>query len=386
MPFRFIVLACSFFVLASALPDVSQNANFDTALFTQAQAAPGETDLATKLNGNTISIVSGNPNGTYLAVAYDISAVLDDGDNLRVLPIIGKGAAQNIRDILYLKGVDMGITQSSFLRYFAKTGEAGKGIEQRLRYVAPLFNEELHVLVRPGINRLDDLKGKKINFSDAGSGTQLSCKLLFEDLGFIVQEVNFGQLDAIEKLKAGEIDATILVAGKPAGVYSKIIAGSGLKFIPIPFDRLMSKDYLPAELKHEDYPTVIPAGGVVETVAFSSVLAVFNWAPNTERYRRVELFTNAFFKNFDKFLAKPRHPKWQEVNLLAEVPGWTRFAAAQKLVDDERKGKSETNMQSAFARFLAEQAKSGQAPVSEEMRTQLFRQFLDWQKSKPGGG
>ena|GEM_PF-4390184 len=233
--------ACS--LHSSAL---SQNATFETALVTQAQAAPGESDLTVKLNSNTISIVSGNPNGTYLAVAYDISAVLDDGDNLRILPIIGKGGAQNIRDILYLKGVDMGITQSIFLRYFAKTGEAGKGVEQRLRYVAPLFNEELHVLVRPEINRIDDLKGKKINFSDKGSGTQLSCKLFFEDLRFIVQEVNMGQLDAIEKLKAGEIDATILVAGKPAGAYSKIIAGSGLKFLSIPFERLVSKDYLPA--------------------------------------------------------------------------------------------------------------------------------------------
>src|SRR5262245_11501222 len=58
-------------------------------------------------NENTTSIVSGNPNGGYLRIAYDIATVVDDGNKMRVLPIVGMGAVQNIRDILFLKGVDM---------------------------------------------------------------------------------------------------------------------------------------------------------------------------------------------------------------------------------------------------------------------------------------
>src|SRR4051812_45877028 len=61
-----------------------------------------------RINSNTIAIVSGNINATYLTIAYDLSAVLDDGDNFRVLPIIGKGGGQNIRDVRFLKGVDLG--------------------------------------------------------------------------------------------------------------------------------------------------------------------------------------------------------------------------------------------------------------------------------------
>src|SRR5262245_46236351 len=76
---------------------------------------PDKPDLGAigeRINSNTIAIVSGNLNATYLAIAYDLSAVLDDGDNFRVLPVIGKGGGQNIRDVRFLKGIDLGITQS----------------------------------------------------------------------------------------------------------------------------------------------------------------------------------------------------------------------------------------------------------------------------------
>src|SRR5688500_2904792 len=71
--------------------------------------------LRYRLNQTTVTVISGNPNGTYLYLAYDMSAVLDDGTNLRVLPVIGKGGYQNMMDVLHLKGVDIGITQSNIM-------------------------------------------------------------------------------------------------------------------------------------------------------------------------------------------------------------------------------------------------------------------------------
>ena len=69
--------------------------------------------LVDKLNQNTVTVISGNPNGTYLYLAYDMSAVLDSGTDLRVLPIIGRGGYQNVMDVLHLKGVDLCITQAN---------------------------------------------------------------------------------------------------------------------------------------------------------------------------------------------------------------------------------------------------------------------------------
>ncbi|WP_216072846.1 hypothetical protein, partial [Acinetobacter baumannii] len=64
-----------------------------------------------RANANTVAIISGNLNATYLSIAYDLSAVLDDGDVFRVLPVVGKGGGQNIKDVRFMKGVDLGITQ-----------------------------------------------------------------------------------------------------------------------------------------------------------------------------------------------------------------------------------------------------------------------------------
>ena len=100
-----------------------------------------------------MTIVSGNPNGTYLYLAYDMSAVLDDGNELRVLPVIGKGGYQNVVDVLHLRGIDLCITQSNIMSYLKKSGEFGSTIDNRLAYIAKLYNEEMHVLAGPGIKR-----------------------------------------------------------------------------------------------------------------------------------------------------------------------------------------------------------------------------------------
>src|SRR5882724_9673081 len=115
-----------------------------------------------RINSNTIAVISGNLNATYVTIAYDLSAVLDDGDEFRVLPVIGKGGGQNIKDVRFLKGVDLGITQSNLLPYFKRTNEIGT-IDDKIVYIAKLFNEELHLIVRAdsGVASLADLAGKK---------------------------------------------------------------------------------------------------------------------------------------------------------------------------------------------------------------------------------
>ncbi|NWG72861.1 MAG: TAXI family TRAP transporter solute-binding subunit, partial [Parvularculaceae bacterium] len=288
------------------------------------------------LNQNTITIVSGNPNGTYLALAYDMSAVLDNGNDLRVLAVIGKGGAQNVRDILHLRGVDMGITQATVMARFKQTGELGAGIDQRLAYITQLYNEEMHILAGPGIERIKDLDGKKVNFSDVGSGTQFTTRLVFESLGIKPIEVNMGQADAYQQVKSGGLAATVLIAGKPAGSFSKFKLEGGMRLLPVAYEQALQKDYLPAKLTHKDYPGLIAEGKEIETIAVSSVLAVYNWPKNTDRYRRVAQFVDQFFTKLPEFHKGPRHPKWLETSLTATLPGWTRFPAAQEWIDNAK--------------------------------------------------
>ena len=332
-----------------------------------------------RANRNAVSIVSGNPNGTYLTAAYDLSAALDDGEALRVLPILGKGGAQNVRDVLYLHGVDMGITQTAIVNRLRRTKELGD-IDSKLVYVTRLFNEELHILARPEIRSVHDLAGKTVNFSDAGSGTQLNAREVIEALGLDVKEVNLGQGDAIEKMRSGQIAATILVAGKPAGAFGKLKREDGFHFIPLAYGKAFEESYFPATLAHEDYPNLIAPGEHVETVAAAAVLIAFNSRKESERHRRLERFVGTFFAKFPELLKAPRHPKWQEVNLGAVLPGWRRFEPAQQWLDahpadtTDPSAQESSALKAAFGQFVKN---SGGAAGDNE---RLFEEFLRWRQ------
>lgn len=284
--------------------------------------------LREDINRNTSSIITGTPSGTYLQIAYDMSAVLDDGNNLRILPVLGKGSVQNVKDILHLKGIDFGIVQSDVMGYFRANGELGRDIANRLVYVTKLYNEEVHIVAGKDIKSLADLAGKPVNFAEQGSGTQFSARQIFKLLKMDVKEVNMGQTDALLKIKQGEIAATVFVAGRPAAAFKALPKDPDYKILPIPYTADVENDYLPAKFTSDDYPNLVEAGPGVETIAVGAVLAVFNWPDGTDRARRVNLVVDRFFSKFAEFQKPPRHPKWKEVNLAARLPGWNRLAEA----------------------------------------------------------
>jgi uncharacterized protein len=214
-----------------------------------------------RLNANTVTIVSGSLNGTYLSIAADLSAVLNEGDDFRLMPIMGKDGVQNIRDVRFLKGVDLGITQINLLNTFRRNNELGP-LDGRIVYIARLFSEELHLVVRAdsGITSIEQLAGKKVNFGGAGTGTQWSTRDIFSRLNVKAEEVNLGQADAIEKLKTGEIAGSAFIAAKPATAMARLKADEGLRFLPVSFSKPLHEDYLPGVLTSSDYPGAVPAG------------------------------------------------------------------------------------------------------------------------------
>src|SRR6476661_2697707 len=173
----------------------------------------------------------------------------------------------------------------------------------------------MHILAGPGINRVQDLSGKKVNFSDTGSGTQFSTRLIFELLGIKAQEVNVGQADGYQMVKTGEIAATVLIAGKPTGSFGKFKMEPGMTLLPMPYTEVPEQDYFPATLTSDDYPNLIPKGSSVDTIAVGAVLVAVNGPRNTDRYRRVAAFVDAFFAKFSEFQKPARHSKWKEANL-----------------------------------------------------------------------
>jgi uncharacterized protein len=342
---------------------------------------PGSQAHSTKVeqvNRGTVGIISGAITGTYARIATDLSAVLDEGDDLRVLPIIGKGSVQNITDILYLRGIDVGIVQSDVLQYIRETGTY-PDIGTRIAFITKLYNEEIHILTRTDVKTVEDLKGRKVNFANQGSGTYMTASVIFKKLGIDVEITTFDYELALDKLKKGEIDALFYVAGKPAPLFTSIKPEDGLQLLNVDLTPELAETYLPGDFSVSDYPGLIPPNQEVKTVAVGAVMAVFNWRKGNGRYNKLKRFVEAFFSQFDEFLQAPRHPKWQEVNLAADVPGWKRFEPARTWLESHEG--SDTQQVSEFKSFLKS---TGQATaLSAEDQEELFKRFLKWKETRP---
>jgi uncharacterized protein len=341
----------------------------------QAQSPP--VTSAERANVGTIGVISGGADGTYIRIAADLANVLD-GDDLRVLPIIGRGSLQNLRDVLYLKGIDIGLVQMD-----AREGLDGGGLQaqQRLRYIARLYNEELHVLASGSIADIRQLDGRKVNIDKAGSGTNLTARLVFDKLGVKPQFTEYDQSSSYERLRSGELQAALYVAGRPVRAISEFQSDGRFHLLSVPFEGAIADAYLPSRIEKSDYPKLITDDKPVDTIAIGTVLAVFNWRENSDRYQRVQRFVDAFFSRFNEFSMPGRHPKWKEVNLATTVPGWQRFKAAQDWLDrGARLSATPDQQQLDFTTFVDAQGKSVQKTARDRVR--LFEEFLIWQQTR----
>ncbi|MFZ0986361.1 MAG: TAXI family TRAP transporter solute-binding subunit [Xanthobacteraceae bacterium] len=338
----------------------------------------GGTDAALreKKNAWTVGIAGGLLSGTYMRFVDEMASVLNDGDNLRILPIVSYGAASNLDDLLYLRGVDAAVTQSDVFEYF-RTQRKTLNLEHRVQYVIRLPISELHILARNDVQSLEDLRGKKVNFGPAGTGASLTGTIVFQRLGINVDQVMIDQPTALQKLQSGQVDAIARVIPKPIDFFGKIPQNSGLHLVNIPFTKKFEDLYTLGEFTKQDYPNLLQGQDRIDTIAVPAVLAVFNWPKNTDRYNRVERFIEYLFSRWDTLQHPPYHPKWRDVNLAATVPGWTRFSAAEQLLQQMQAQQQQKQQQrAAFETFLSNQPKM---PVSDADREDLFRKFLQWQ-------
>ena len=199
----------------------------------QAQTVPkaiqeGGTDAVMKVRKNnwTVGVAGGQLSGTYMTFANELAQVLDDGDNLRVIPIVTYGAASNLDDLLYLRQIDVAVTQADVFDYF-RTQRKIPNLEYRVHYIVRLPVSEMHVLARTDIKSIEDLRGKKVSFGPAGSASSLTGTIVFQRLGVQVEQVLFDNPTALQKLKSGELAALVRVIGKPIDFFAKIPAELG---------------------------------------------------------------------------------------------------------------------------------------------------------------
>lgn len=332
--------------------------------------APDAVRIAQAQNA-TIGLIAGGSGSTDTRIAADLAQVLDDGDRLRILPMLGGGSVQNIADLIYLKGVDVAIVHADSLTQTMQNGTIPR--QGSVQYIAKLFQEEIHILARRDIASLNDLIGKVVATGPLGSGTELTASTLLDTFHIVPNITHDHQTAALERLRRGEIAAMFVVGGKPVPELLGIEPGTGLHFVAIPLTAQLVDLYVPTTLDRQHYPNLVPAGSPIDTVAVASVLITLGTPSGTARAKRVNRFVDTLFERFDQFRHPGFHPKWQEVSLSAQLPGWTRYPEVLTLLKKNQTG--DTNLRTSFDAFLNQ---SGQTitGMSNERRETLFRDFL----------
>jgi TRAP-type uncharacterized transport system substrate-binding protein len=322
-----------------------------------------------RINAWTVGLAAGRLEGAPLQFASELARVLDDGDNMRVLPIVTRGPFDNIYDLLYLRGVDAAIVYGDVLDHFRNKPEFAAAW-RRINYLVSLFPSEVHVFARPEINSLRDLAGKVVNFNTEGTAAAFSGPIVFKQLGIDVQATFIPHPVAMEKMKqSAEIAATFWVSSKPLAPFLKGKFPEGFKFLPVEYtDKL--EYYTPAYLEASDYPNLIPKGERIATISVPAVLAVYDWPKDTDRYQRLLRVVDYLIDRFERLQKEPGyHEKWKDVNLAGTVPGWQRFRPLQERLD---------RVSAPTPRLVDRSEVRGASPKGAAEQERLFKQFMEW--------
>ena len=289
------------------------------------------------MNAWTVGLAGGLLEGAPIRLAAEMARVVDDGDNLHVLPVVTRGPTENVNSLLYLHGIDMAIINSDSLDEYKSSV---RDVQRKVTYVLNLFPSELHVFVRPEIHSLNDLVGKKVNFNTKGTAAAYSGPLIFSRLGLDVEQTFIPHQIALEQMRKGEggMAAVVFVTSKPVDAFVRGHFEPGFKFLPVVYDSKLGDYYLPTNLDSTDYPNLIKPGERVETIAVPTALVAFNWPTTSNRYERVARFVDHLFSRFGKLQGPGFDPQWKSVNIAGAVPGLTRFPAAQAWLDSHPRG------------------------------------------------
>ena len=399
---RNLLVCLSFFALLLSATIVSRPAMAESQkrAATQSQAAANSyEEKKRQANDLAVSIVVSGLSCTCARFAEDIRNVVNDlsPDGIRVLPVLGVGGLQNVNDLLFLNNIDMGVVDEDNLRLLKNRDPAlYANIEQRVQFITKLYNSELHLLARDDIKSYDDLRGKKVNFNLKDSQTEVTADKVFNSLNIPVQRSYYDNDEAIKRLIAGDISAMIVLTGAPQAALARLTTGDGVHFLPLDQESLPGHDlhdlfanYLPAEITHELYPNLVPEGTTVPTIANRALLVTYAWPENSDKYKKVAKFVDLFFGKIDQFNNSARHPKWREINLAADMPGWVRFKPAADWLAahrnqavaanpaDRTTGPSLDEQRQAFEKFMETYASAGGKTLTLQDRETLFARFKE---------
>ena len=190
-----------------------------------------------------ITIGSGGPAGVYYPIAFSMCEIFNKYNKDKEVICEAKlspGAAHNI-DAVDNGDFDMGIAQYNLQQdAYLGSGSFFGNPHQNLRMLFNLHYEYLTIIVKKdsGINKFSDLKGKKVNVSNPGSGTRILIEQMMKKMGWSfddfakIYEEDGSHLNKV-LCADNKADAAIYTIGHPNKAFDFILNKCNTKLISL---------------------------------------------------------------------------------------------------------------------------------------------------------
>ena len=266
-----------------------------------------------------VTIGTGGQTGVYYVVGQSICKLVNRSskDIKCTAPSTG-GSVANLNAIENGEQ-DMGVAQSDW-QYHAYNGDTPdkfpNGAMKDLRAVFSVHPEPFTVVARrdSGIKTFADLKGKRVNVGNPGSGARGTMEVVMAALGWQMSDFKLAaELKSSEQASAlcdNKIDAIVFTVGHPSGTIKEATTSCDSILVPVTgpaIDKLVSDNAYYAK-------ATIPGGtyeGTDEDVETFGVGATFVSSTKTDE-NTIYAVVKAVFENFDRF--KKLHPAFANLD------------------------------------------------------------------------
>ncbi len=275
-----------------------------------------------------VTLGTGGVVGVYYPLGRTLCRFVTAGrrhHNVRCTAQATTGSVFNIDGVL-AGDMALGIAQSDIQYYAMKgIGPYEDKPKPKLRALFSVYPELFTLVARhdAGIRGFADLKGKRVNIGDAGSGTRATMELVMRAFGITSSDfklaAEFKFVEMAPALCDNKIDAFVLVGGHPNPIFAEAAAECEIDIVPVtgpPIDRLIAANPFYAKA---DVPGGLYRGAKDAQPTFGPLATIVVSADMSDETAYV--ITKAVFDSFDDF--KRMHPALSGMTRQAALAGNT---------------------------------------------------------------
>jgi len=255
-----------------------------------------------------VTVGTGGVTGVYYPAGGAICRLVNQGRSEHGIRCSAESTGGSVFNVNTIRQgeLDLGIVQSD-VQYDSMNGTgqfADSGADEELRALFSLHPEPLTLVVRPdsGIESLEDLKGKRVNVGNPGSGQRSAVEILMEKLGWTMDDFELAsELPSREQAQAlcdNRIDAFLFTVGHPSGSIAEPVATCDAQLVSLEGEEV---DQLVEDNPYY-FSAVIPAGTYnneedIHTYGVGATVVSSTRTPDDVVYEVVK----AVFENFESF-------------------------------------------------------------------------------------